>query len=281
MRWQRMPSVIAGALALTVVLCAGLVTVAGGTATPPRPMAHGPGDVNGWPVSSPADRSRAITIIESQSQNIYHDMDLEWQALATGLGHSAAIVGQNALDDIASLESSDILIVASGLIALSPERIQTIRQFVESHGPAYLQGEFSPGHPGNVAFIEIVGDLGGSFALSGTASGDLQPMTVLGSLATHPNAVPTLPYFWYGCAGTGDSTIEYFLEYQGDYFGWIFVPPRGVGRLIHTTDQDWAREADERPESAALMENILTYLDEHADSAVEDATWGAIKSLFR
>jgi hypothetical protein len=106
-------------------------------------------------------------------------------------------------------------------------------------------------------------------------------MNVLGSLATQPNVVPTLPYFWYGCAGTGNATVEGFLEYQGDLFGWIFTPPRGEGSLIQTTDQDWIIYTGAYPECAALMENILAYLAEHVDSAVSESSWGAIKSLYR
>ncbi len=106
-------------------------------------------------------------------------------------------------------------------------------------------------------------------------------MNVLGSLASDPNAVPSLPYFWYGCTGTGDTTIESFLEYQGDDFGWIFTPPSGVGKLLHTTDEDWISQAIGQPDALALMENVLAYLDEQANSTTEQSTWGSLKALYR
>jgi hypothetical protein len=107
-----------------------------------------------------ADGPHAITIIESQSANADHRMDLRWQERATAMGHTATIVNQEALDDIGNLAGTDILIVASGVIDLPPGRVQTILQFVESHGPAYLQGEYHPSYTSNLAFQEIVNTLG-------------------------------------------------------------------------------------------------------------------------
>jgi hypothetical protein len=271
----------AGTFALAIVLAIGPGALANEAASPPNSLVDTLLSVNDWPASLRTDDPRAITIIESQSANSDHKMDLKWQARATALGHTATIVSQEALDDIGNLAGTDILIVASGVIDLPPNRVQTILQFVDSGGPAYLQGEYHPSYTSNLAFQEIVNTLGGSFTISGTVSGDLVPMNVLGSLATTPNVVTTLPYFWYGCAGTGDATVESFLEYQGDYFGWIFTPPDGEGGLIHTTDQDWIIYADNYQECRALMENILAYLDEHVDSAISESSWGAIKSLYR
>jgi hypothetical protein len=269
------------AFALVIVLATCPGALADEAASPPNSLEDTLPSVNDWRASPKTDGPRAITIIESQSANSGHIMDLNWQAIATEMGHTATIVSQETLDDISNLAGTDILIVASGVIDLPPERVQTILQFVDSGGPAYLQGEYHPAYTSNLAFQEIVNTLGGSFTISGTVSFDLVPMNVLGTLATTPNVVTTLPYFWYGCAGTGDATVESFLEYQGDYFGWIFTPPDGEGGLIQTTDEDWIIYSGGYPECEALMENILAYLDGLADSAVSESSWGAIKSLYR
>ena len=110
----------------------------------------------------------------------------------------------------------------------------------------------------------------------------LEPMTVLGTLGTTPNAVPTFDGFWYGCAGTGDATLAPFLEFNGQYFGFVFTPPNGGhGHVVYDTDQDWVREADTRPTSVDLMENILAFLADPGGVAVEGARWGDVKAMYR
>ncbi len=277
---RKVPSTHAAAFAIAVVLAVAPASLAGVTTIPPSPAEAQTPTICDWQASPAADGPRNITIIESQSGVGGHSTDVKWQTVAVSMGHTATIADQSALGDITNLDGTDILIVSSSVIELPAGHVQTILQFVESHGPAYLQGEYLSTLPGNQAFVEIVNGLGGSFTVSGTISGDLEPMNVLGSLATDPNAVPSLPFFWYGCAGTGDATIENFLEYGGNYFGWIFTPPGSPRVLIHTTDQDWVQNIYGNPESVALMENILTYLDD-AYSPTERSTWGAIKSRFR
>ena len=249
----------AGTLCLTILLTVALAALAGA-----------------------ADGARTISIIESQSVEPHHNCDDRWQAVATSMDHTATIVGQNALNSIANFDGVHILIVSSGIAELPAWRVQIITEFVQSGRPVYLQGEYNCEYsPGNLAFSSIVTTLGGSFTREGVVSGDLQPMTVLGSLATQPNSVPTLPYFWWGCAGTGDATIESFLEYGGQSFGWIFTPPVDTGRVVHTTDEDWISMANSDPAAIDLMENILAYLDNNVNTPVEQSSWGALKALYR
>ncbi len=103
----------------------------------------------------------------------------------------------------------------------------------------------------------------------------LEPMTVLGTLGTTPNAVPTFNGFWYGCAGTGDTTLIPFLEYNGQYFGFVFTPPNpSYGHVVYDTDQDWVRGADVLPTSVDLMEAFLAFLADPGGVAVEGVTVG-------
>jgi hypothetical protein len=226
-------------------------------------------------------RTMTVTIVESQSENPSHTSDARWQAVASAAGYTATIVDQETLDDTANLETTDILIVSSGIIELTPTRVQTIKAFLEDYGPVYLQCEYANTLTSNLAFETIVGDLGGSFVFLETVNGNLAPVNVIGVLGTEPNVVTSISYYWYGCDGDGDATVEAFLEHAGDNLGWVFTPPRGSGVLVQTTDQDWVIQSQTFQDCEALMENILDYLALHAETPVNPSTWGAIKSLFR
>lgn len=202
--------------------------------------------------------SQNITIIESESYNSGHVMDLVWQNTANSLGMNAVISPQSTLYDTTFFSGTDALIVSSGVITLLPSQINTISKFMESGRSLYLQGEYScPSYNTNTTFESLVNDNGGFFTLNGTISGDLNPMMVLGSLATTPNAVSPLSYFWYGCRGTPCTAVEPFLQYGNDYFGFIFCPPNeNYGRVVMTTDQDWVNQST----SIALVKNILSLI---------------------
>jgi len=272
-------SIIILTIALTIF--SGTAVLADEASVPPT-AGHSVQKVNSWATGSALGGNYNITIIESQSSLSGHDMDVEWEAIALGMGHSATIVPQNTLDDISNLSGTDILIVSSGVIDLPANSVQTIMLFLQEKGPVYLQGEFLCDLSSNLAFMEIVTTMGGSFASSGIETGNLVPMNVLGDLAMMPNSVPTLPFFWYGCAGSGDATIEPFLEFEGNYFGFIFTSPMsGDGKLIYTTDQDWVKDCNLYPESTALVGNILQSLAAYVPVANDAVSFGEIKALYR
>jgi len=204
-----------------------------------------------------------ITIIESQSANIGHVMDDVWASVAGSMGHTATILPQSTLDNNSFFATTDILIVSSGVIDLPLNRVNTIIEFLRSGGPVYLQNEYQCTYSSNLAFQTIVDSLSGVFSTTGTVSGDLVPMNVFGILSSNSNPVDSLGYFWYGCAGVGDSiTVIPFLEYTSQYFGFIFDPPNpAFGKVVTTSDQDWIRQAlTPHADAIALMENILAYL---------------------
>jgi hypothetical protein len=207
---------------------------------------------------SPANiKSMIITIIESQSINSSHNMDINWYNIATAMGHMAVILPQTTLDDTDFFANTDLLMVSSGIIDIPQSRRAIIQQFLETGKPVYLQSEYLSSYQANQTFQELVNNLGGSFTWGSTFSNNLSPMNLSGAISNTPNNVPALTYFWWGCSGSGDTTIESNMEYEGSYFGFIFTPPNGnYGILMTNSDQDWAREAPERDQ---LMENILTY----------------------
>ncbi len=207
--------------------------------------------------------SSLITIIESQSISGFHVMDSIWAALANSLGDSATIVPATTLDDTTFSLTTDILIISSGLTDLSSNRVNTVYKFLQLGKPVYIQGEFSCSFATNTAFADLVDSLGGSFEALGDSSGNLAPMNVLGPLSETPNQVDTLGFFWWGCYGSGDATVQPFLEFEGNYYGFIFTPPNhNYGIIITTTDQDWVLTSAEHENAPLLMANIISYLKE-------------------
>ncbi len=203
-------------------------------------------------------KSLSIKIIESQSFSNLHNMDQTWLTVCQNMGHNASIEPQTLLDNTDFFGSTDLLIISSGVITMPDNRRDIIQQFAEQGGPVYFQSEYSPDLTANQAFETIVNNMGGSFAWDITVEGELNPMNVTGVLSTTPNTVPTLSYFWYGVKGGGDNSIETFLEFQGNYYGFIFTPPNtNYGSMISISDQDWAIQSNEK---IFLMENIIIYL---------------------
>ena len=205
--------------------------------------------------------SSLITIIESQSISEFHVMDSIWAALANTLGDSAAIVPVTTLDDTTFFTTTDILIISSGLTELSLNRVNTVYKFLQLGKNVYIQGEFSCSFPTNTGFASLVDSLGGSFEALGDSSGNLAPMNVLGPLSEIPNQIDTIGFFWWGCYGSGDATIQPFLEYNGNDYGFIFTPPNhNYGIIITTTDQDWILTSAVQENAPLLMANIISYL---------------------
>lgn len=201
-----------------------------------------------------------VTIIESQSSNPGHIMDDVWLGVVTNMGHTGTIVSQTILDNNTFFATTDILIVSSGIIALPPNRIATILQFIQSGKPVYLQSEYLASFTTNQAFASIVNTLGASFTWNNNVTGDLTPMNVLGTYATTNNTVTPLSYFWYSISGADNtlcSRMRNILEYGNEYHGFHYIPLNtAYGTIITTTDQDWVRTST----SLDLMENFITHL---------------------
>lgn len=209
-----------------------------------------------------------VTIIESLSGNWWAVQDSIWKDVAVGMGYNATIVPQSTLDDTANLSATDVLIVASGTISYTgTNHIETIRQYVLSGRPVYIQSEYLGIYGGTIMFDSIMQTVGANFNWTGTISGSLTPMNILGSFATTPNNVDTLNYFNFGYAGTGTG-VEKFLEFQGNFFGFCYSDPTCVkGTVITISDEDWAW-MDQSPE---LMGNILYRLANSCTTSIEES----------
>lgn len=195
-----------------------------------------------------------FVIIESTSANAGHNMDARWLSVVTGMGHTGSIMPQTTLDNTAFFASANALIVSSGVIALTPLRVTTIRQFLQTGKPVFIQGEYLTSYTSNQAFQTIITATGGTYALGATVSGDLQPCSILNAYATTTNSVPTIGYHWYGSTGSGCNNLEYFMRYSGNNLGFVYCPTNlSWGDMIQSTDQDWVRALT----SPALMQNII------------------------
>ena len=109
----------------------------------------------------------------------------------------------------------------------------------------------------NQAFASIVASLGGTFTWDNSFTGNLAPVTVLGTYATTNNAVSPLSYYWWSYSGSGDCNLVPMLEQGGEYHGFQYVPSNPLwGTISATTDQDFVGQSI----SINLMENIISHL---------------------
>ena len=196
-----------------------------------------------------------VTIIESTSGG--HTMDGVWSSVVSGMGHTPTIAPQSTLNSNAFFAGTDLLIISSGVIGLSATAVTTIRQFMQTGKPVYIQGEYQSSYQTNIAFRDIINLTGGTFALGSTVAGDLIPCQILNAYATSPNAVPTIGYHWYGNTGSGCNNIEYFMRWSGNNLGFVYCPTNAAwGDMVQSTDQDWVQTSSSLP----LMQNIITQL---------------------
>ena len=206
----------------------------------------------------PAESGLRVTITNSREVNSGHEMDLIWQGVANDLGYSTTIISRSALSRAGALDDTDILIVSSGVDTYAASEVAAIQAWLEGGGPAYLQTEYDCTYPANLAFAEIVGNLGASFSWLGTVSGDLGPLAASGCLSEYPEAFPGFDYYWYGCQGEG---VPAFVSVGTQKIAFQYCPDDpSVGHLITTTDQDWISQAADYPDHKVLLRNILSAL---------------------
>jgi hypothetical protein len=198
--------------------------------------------------------AQKISIIESLSGNAWAVQDTVWRYLAKGMGYEAAIVPQSTLDTISNLDTTDALIVSSSNVSFNlTNHLSTIRKYILSGRPAYIQTEYLTSYQGDITFDSLMHTVGADFHWTGTTNGQLTPMNILGTFATTPNAVTSIDYFNYGQAGTGTG-VEKFLEFGGNYYGFCYTDTAGHnGTIITISDEDWIWQN----KSPLLMENVL------------------------
>ena len=216
-----------------------------------------------------------IHIIESQS-GPSQTMDIRWEAICLGMGHSPVIYPYTHLDVLANFSSADILIVSSATLSNLmpfPQRVANIQQFLQSGGKIYLQSEYDVIFDGNQAFQTIVNNSGGFFSWTGTVTGMLTP-NVTGSMANNYSQTQPIPNFWYGHSIDPCSSVEMFLEFGGQFLGCIFCHPSG-GRISTTSDQDWTFIGN-GPPSDSLMQNIVFNLSQPNYNCVVNTSTASI-----
>ncbi len=191
-----------------------------------------------------------------------------WEQIASAMGHTAMIHPSTFLDVPANLDATDILIlsVATDATMYDPGRIANIIQFLQQGGKVYLQSEYDYTFAGNQSFQTILNSLGSSFSwFTGAPTPDyLSPLNTVGDLATNLNTVPPIMgSFWYGCTANCVEDVEGYLEFNGQFYGFMYCVPNSAGRILTMTDQD-VMQTFYYPDVGLLMENIITNLSNDA-----------------
>jgi gliding motility-associated-like protein len=199
-----------------------------------------------------------IKIIASGGLN---QMDLNWNTVAASMGYTSSVVPQTTLNNNTFVATTQVLVVSCGTNALTGAQVANIQAFLQAGKGVYLQSEYLSAYPGNIAFSQIVNNLGGNFTWGPTQNDSLAP-SITGSLSTLTNAVNMLPYFWYGCTGSSNTCRVIPFVFNGNIpMGWMYDPANtSYGRLITTTDQDWCGGGFMYAQSPLLMKNILYHL---------------------
>lgn len=186
-----------------------------------------------------------------------------WETIALSMGHNAVIHPKTFLDVMANLTATDILIlaIASDASVYTPARIANIVLYLQQGGKVYLQSEYSVTYAGNIAYEAVVNALGSQFAWqTQPLTGFLNSVQIVGSIATDSSmAVPLTQSFWWGDPADCDDGMEHFLEYNGDYLGFIYCVPASQGRIITMSDQDLIQNFFTNAVDS-LMRNIITNL---------------------
>lgn len=215
-----------------------------------------------WILLLYAPRAAALNVLVTETAGGVYSMPANWQSVLTSMGHTVNIQPISVLDNTSFFATTNVLIVSDGTAGYSSTQINTIKAFLQSGKPVYLQCEYLSTYSGNAAFAQIVAALGSSFTWGATQNDDQNPV-VNGTFASMDNPVPSLPYFWYGCTGTAGPNIFTFLNSTpgGVPLGWCFCPANtSYGKLITTSDQDWIQNIGSFPAGINLMKNIFKHL---------------------
>jgi cysteine-rich repeat protein len=180
-----------------------------------------------------------IAIIESQSGpgGAGQNMDTVWKTLIEGLGHTATILPQTSLDNIANLTAYNVLIVSGFDIPIPAARRTVIKAFVQSGRGAYVQGEYLSTYEGNQVFLDVVNQLGAGFVFAADISGSLT-VNATGCAASTPNTVPAMSQNYAATStSSGNGIAALKVTTGGQAVAWRYCRAGG-GLLIHTTDKD-------------------------------------------
>ncbi len=202
-----------------------------------------------------------LKVLVTEATTSGHTQDDTWMAALASLGHSGTLKPISFLNDANNVAGYDVLVISSGVEAISAQQQATIQGFVQSGKGVYLQSEYQTSFPSNQAFANIVKNLGGQFTWTGTVSGQLSPVTIEGCWAKYPNAVATYDYFWYACEATPNSPgLSTVISKNGHALAFSYcvqAPTRGL--ILTTSDQDFLMNGTASVRTK-LLQNFLARL---------------------
>ncbi|MCB2211238.1 T9SS type A sorting domain-containing protein [bacterium] len=210
-----------------------------------------------------------IAIIESQSFNANDIMDINWQAVATGMGHNVTIYPQTALDNGSFITPNDMAIISSGVGTMSFQRRQMIIECLYAGKPVYLQCERDMTGSSNIAWEEALFQFGISWSWLGADPGNLVPMYLSGPISNVTYPISNMPMFMDGGYGSAVSGVETTHHYADKEYGWILRPTADHAMMATNTDQEWVRTfADPN-----LMENYINTLLPQTTADLQVRAW--------
>ncbi len=210
-----------------------------------------------------------IAIIESQSFNANDIMDINWQTVATGMGHNVTIYPQTALDNGSFITPSDLAIISSGVGTMNFQRRQMIIECLYAGVPVYLQCERDMTGSSNIAWEEALFQFGISWSWLGADPGNLVPMYLSGPISNITYPISNMPMFMDGAYGSAVSGVETTQHYADKEYGWILRPTADHAMMATNTDQEWVRTfADPN-----LMENYINTLLPQTPADLQVRAW--------
>ncbi|HEX03950.1 MAG TPA: hypothetical protein ENH10_02185, partial [Bacteroidetes bacterium] len=167
-------------------------------------------------------------------------MDIAWATVATAMGHTPTIVPQSTLDTGAFIPGTDVLIISSAYISLTPVRMSFVFDCMYAGKGVYIQSESFATMPGNTHWQNLVNMYATAFNWTGTMAGIMRP-TVHNHIGAEFNAKPVLNQMFDGCFATWGPGVEGNLRWQNNELGYVFDPLNFpfAGMAITNSDQDW------------------------------------------
>ncbi|MCB2213083.1 T9SS type A sorting domain-containing protein [bacterium] len=190
-------------------------------------------------------------------------VDVAWETVALGLGHTAAIYPVSDLDVTGWIPATDVLIISDPFLPYTPLQIANVTTAMASGVSIYIQSEVDPALPGNTMFEIVVNSTGAAgFAWFGGPVPGLVEAKIFGPVAAQFNARKPVLGMMEACVGGSPGlftgivpNLEMALGAVGFLYDDTVLP--GAGMVATNTDFEWIIPFGP---DILLMENYLNTL---------------------
>ncbi len=201
-----------------------------------------------------------VKIIESP---LSPGVDVAWETVALGLGHTAAIFPVSDLDVTGWIPATDVLIISDPLLPYTPLQMGNVATAMASGVSIYIQSEIDPAFPGNTMWEFVVNSTGAAgFAWFGGPVPGPVDAKIFGPVAAQFNARKPVLAMMEACVGGSPGpftgivpNLESPLGPVGFLYDDTVLP--GAGMVATNTDVEWIIPFGP---DIMLMENYLNTL---------------------